>query len=73
MGNLDFESQLQSSIASVYYEVEYVAYYIGKAQSLYNSGNDSEARECLESAVDLLRAAGEDWAANKVEYYERFM
>ena len=73
MGNLDFESRLQSSIASVYYEVKYVSYYIGKAQSLYNSGNDSEARDCLEKAADLLRAADESWAAEKVEYYTRFM
>lgn len=73
MSKLDFESQLERSISSVYYEVKYVARTIAKAQQLYDANKDREAREELENAAALLRAAGEDWAANKVEYYTRFM
>lgn len=73
MSKLDFQSRLQESISSVYYEVKYVARYIAKAQELYNDDDDSGARSALEDAVALLRAAGEDWAADKVEYYTRFM
>lgn len=73
MSKLNFESALQDSIASVYYSVKYVSYYIGKAQEAYDMDRDSEARSALESAIDLLNAAGEDWAANKVAYYLRFM
>lgn len=73
MSYLDFESRLESEISSVMYEVKYVAYYISKAQELYNSDKDYEAREALENAAALLRQAGEEWAAQKVEYYLRFM
>ena len=73
MSKLNFESALQDSISSVYYKVQYVSYYIGKAQSAYDAGRDSEARSALESAAALLRQAGEDWAASKVLYYTRFM
>ena len=73
MSSLNFESQLESSISSVYYKVPYVARTIAKAQQCYDAGNDYEARTALEDAAALLRAAGEVWAARKVEYYTRFM
>lgn len=72
MSKLNFARELENSIASVFYSVENVAYFIYKAQDLYDDDNDSAAREALEDAVALLRAAGEDWAANKVQYYTRF-
>ena len=73
MGQLDFESRLQESISSVYYKVDYVARYIALAQEYYNDDRDDEARKALENAVALLLEAGQDWAAQKVEYYLRFM
>ena len=73
MSNLNFEARLRESISSVYHEVPYVARTIAKAQQLYDAGNDSGARYELESAAAMLRAAGEGWAADKVEYYTRFM
>lgn len=73
MSKFDFESRLQDSIASVYYKVPYLARTIAKAQQLYDADKDSEAREQLDNAVAMLRAAGEDWAADKVEDYKRFM
>lgn len=73
MGQLDFESRLQDSIASVYYKVPYVAKYIAQAQEFYNDDRDQEARKALENAEALLREAGEGWAADKVAYYLRFL
>ncbi len=73
MGQLDFESRLQESISSVYYKVDYVARYIAQAQEYYNDDRDDEARKALENAVALLLEAGQDWAAQKVAYYLKFM
>ena len=49
-----------------------VSYLIKKAQKLYDTNKDSEARKTLESAVVVLKAHGEYSAANKVQYYIRF-
>ena len=73
MGQLDFESRLQESISSVYYKVDYVARYIAQAQEYYNDDRDDEARKALENVVALLLEAGQDWAAQKVAYYLKFM
>ena len=73
MAKFNFEARLEESISSVMYEVKYVAKYIAKAQELYDADKDDEAREALDDAAALLRAAGEGWAADKVEYYKRFM
>ena len=73
MGQLDFESRLQESISSVYYKVDYVARYIAQAQEYYNDDRDDEARKALENAVALLLESGQDWVAQKVAYYLKFM
>ena len=69
---INFEARLQESISSVYYEVPYVARTIAKAQQLYDADKDDEAREALRDAAALLRQAGEEWAARKVEEYIKF-
>jgi hypothetical protein len=57
----------------VYYSVRYVSKYISQAQEYYNADKDSAAKEALLNAEALLREADEDWAADKVHYYTRFM
>lgn len=73
MAGINFEERLKESISSVLYEVKYVSGRISKAQQLYDSGDDYGAAEALRDAAALLREAGENWAAEKVEYYLRFM
>ena len=73
MAKLNFESRLQDSISSVYYRVKYVAYFISKAQQLYDEDNDDAACDALEDAACLLDKEDEGWAAEKVRYYQRFM
>lgn len=73
MSKLNFESRLQESISSVYYEIPYVAYFIHKAQEAYDDDNDRAASDALEDAAALLIQAGKIWAADKVRFYKRFM
>lgn len=73
MAKLNFESRLQDSISSVYYRIKYVAYYISKAQQLFDEDNVNASRVALEDAACLLDKDDEGWAAEKVRYYQRFM